>query len=144
MELSFQRVPLGHEVRGVDVRHLDERTFGEIEAAYDRYGVIVVRGQHLTPAEHVEFSRRFGPLERFVLERFNMPEHPEVFVVSNIIENGKAVGMDDAGRYWHSDMWITENPPRGSILYAREVPHDGNGEPLGDTYFASSDRKSIV
>lgn len=138
MELVFQRAPLGHEIKGVDVRHLDNATFAEIEAAYDRYGVIVLRGQALTPAEQVAFSRRFGPLERFVLDRFNMPEHPEVFVLSNIIENGRAVGMDDAGRYWHSDMWITERPPRGSILYAKEVPHDDSGQPLGDTCFASS------
>jgi taurine dioxygenase len=34
-------------------------------------------------------------------------------------------------------MWVTANPPRGSILYAIAVPHDDQGEPLGDTYFAS-------
>jgi taurine dioxygenase len=138
MELVFQRAPLGHEVKGVDVRYLDNAAFAEIEAAYDRYGVIVLRGQTLTPAEQIAFSRRFGPLERFVLDRFNMPEYPEVFVLLNIIENGRPVGMDDAGRYWHSDMWITQHPPRGSILYAKEVPHDESGEPLGDTCFASS------
>lgn len=138
LDIQFTPFPLGHEIRNIDVRHLDDAKFAELEAAFDRYGVIVVRGQSLTPKEQVAFSKRFGPLDRFVLERFNMPDQPEIFVLSNIIENGTPVGMNDAGRYWHSDMWITERPPRGSMLYALEVPHGPDGQPLGDTYFAST------
>lgn len=138
MDINIQRAPLGHEVQGVDVRDLDDSTFAQIEDAFDRYGVIVIRDQHLTPAQQVAFSKRFGSLDHFVLERFNMKTEPEILVLSNIIENGEPVGMNDAGRYWHSDMWITPRPPRGSILYALEVPHDASGKPLGDTCFAST------
>lgn len=138
MEIRFRKEPLGHEIHGVDLRNLDDATFARIEEAFDRYGVIVLRNQALSPADHVAFSRRFGGLDRFVLERFNMKSHPEVFVLSNIIENGQPLGMNDAGRYWHSDMWITPRPPRGSILYALEVPHNDAREPLGDTCFAST------
>lgn len=137
LDIRFTSTPLGHEVRGLDVRRLDDATFAQVEAAFDRYGVIVISGQDLTPAEQVAFSRRFGPLDRFVLDRFNLPEQPEVFVVSNIVEDGRPIGMGDAGRYWHSDMWVSETPPRGSILYAREVPHR-DGRALGDTCFAST------
>ena len=66
-----------------------------------------------------------------------MKELPEVFVLSNIIENGQPIGMSDAGRYWHSDMWVSDTPPRGSMLYALEVPHRGE-EPVGDTCLAST------
>jgi taurine dioxygenase len=58
-------------------------------------------------------------------------------VLSNIIENGKPIGNADAGRTWHTDMSYTKTPPRGSLLYAREIPIQ-NGRALGDTVFASA------
>ena len=137
LDIRFSNAPLGHEIRGVDLRIVSDATFREIEQAYDTYGVVVFRDQKFTPQEQVDFSLRFGPLDRFVLERFNMKELPEIFVLSNIIEHGQPVGMGDAGRYWHSDMWVSDTPPRGSALYALEVPQRGD-EPLGDTYFAST------
>lgn len=130
--------PLGHEISGADLRNLDDDSFAAIDAAYRKFGVIVVRDQNLSPEEQMAFSRRFGALERFALDRFNKKEHPEIFIVSNLLEEGKPIGMEDAGRYWHSDMWYTSAPPRGSHLYALEVPHADSGEPLGDTYFAST------
>lgn len=137
LEIRFNEAPLGHEIAGVDVRNLSEEEFRQIEEAYDTYGVIVFRGQKLTPDEQVAFSRRFGPLEQFVLQRYNLKTHPEVFVVSNIIENGEPIGLGDAGQYWHTDMWVVPVPPRGSMLYALEVPEE-NGVALGDTCFAST------
>src|SRR5690606_4695423 len=105
--------PLGHEIRGVDLAgDIREDDFAAIEEAYDRFGVIVFRGQTLTPDQQIAFSKRFGPLERFVLQRYNLKTHPEVFVVSNIIENGEPIGLGDAGQYWHTDMWVTPVPPR--------------------------------
>lgn len=137
LDIKFSGAPLGHEIRGVDLANLDDATFAEIEATYDKYGVVVIRGQKLDPEHQVAYSRRFGPLDRFVLDRFNHKQFPEVFILSNIIEDGVPVGMNEAGRYWHSDMWVTERPPRGSVLHSIEVPHRGD-EPLGDTCFAST------
>jgi taurine dioxygenase len=138
LEINYVPFPLGHEIRNVDVRKVDDETFKQIEAAYDRYGVVVIRGQSLTPQQQVDFSKRFGSLDRFVWDEFNMRDLPEVFVLSNIVVDGKPLGLDNGGRYWHSDMWITDNPPRGSMLYAVEVPHAADGKPLGDTCFAST------
>lgn len=132
-------LPLGHEVRGVDLsKNIPDDVFDEIEQAYDQYGVIVFRNQKLSPEELIAFSERFGPLYRMKLEQFNLKSAPDIFVVSNIIENGEPIGMGDAGRYWHTDQWVSPKPPRGSILYAMEVPHDEAGKPLGDTCFAST------
>jgi hypothetical protein len=58
-------------------------------------------------------------------------------VLSNVIENGKPIGNADAGRTWHTDMSYTKTPPRGSLLYALEIPIE-NGRALGDTVFASA------
>ena len=138
LDIQLSGAPLGHEIRNIEVRDLDDATFAELDAAYDRYGVIVLRKQYLSPREQVAFSKRFGPLDRFVWDQYNMKSLPEIMVLSNIVEDGQPVGLDNGGRYWHSDMWITARPPRGSMLCAIEVPRGSDGEPLGDTLFAST------
>lgn len=140
IDILHADAPLGHEIRGVDLSQpLDDATFAAIERAYDHFGTLVFRGQSLAPDQQLAFSRRFGPLDRYVLDRYNHKQWPEIFVISNIVgADGEPIGMSDAGRYWHTDMWLTHNPPRGSILYALEIPVGDDGEPRGDTYFAST------
>ncbi|MGQ0751176.1 MAG: TauD/TfdA dioxygenase family protein [Betaproteobacteria bacterium] len=129
----------GVEIENIDLSHdLDDQTFARIEQAFNQRSVVLFRNQRITHARHVRFSRRFGDLEIHVLREYVRPEHPEIYVLSNIIENGKPVGIKDAGNYWHTDLSYTRAPSRGSIMYAIEVPHDGNGTPLGDTQFAST------
>ena len=130
--------PLGAEIRGVDLADVSDADFREIAAAWDRYSVLVFRGLEISEDEHIAFSRRFGELEIHVLDQYLLPEHPEIFIVSNIMRDGKHIGSPDAGRYWHTDLSYAERPSRGSLLYAREVPHDDAGHPLGETRFAST------
>jgi taurine dioxygenase len=138
LDLALSNAPLGHEIRGVDLsKPLADSVFREIENMFDRYGVVVLRNQQLTPQQHLDFSRRFGPLERYPIDTYLLPGRPEIFVVSNIVENGRPIGMADAGRVWHTDMHFTAKPPRCSLLYALEVPMR-DGKPLGDTLFAST------
>ena len=84
------------------------------------------------------FSRRFGELELHVRKDCCRPGYHELFVVSNILENGKPIGSQDAGLFWHSDLCYIQAPSRGSLFYALEVPVDASGRVLGDTKFASS------
>jgi taurine dioxygenase len=58
-----------------------------------------------------------------------------VLVLSNKRVNGEPVGLEDAGRYWHSDVSYEDVPPDGSLLYALEIPPHG-----GDTLFANQYR----
>jgi len=139
MALSLQRspAPLGVEIKGVDLaQELNERTFQDIVAAWREHEVIFFRGQTLTPDQHLAVSRRFGELEHHVRQECCRPGYPEIFVVSNVIENGKPIGSQDAGLFWHSDLCYKNEPSRGSLFYAREVPIE-NGEPRGDTMFSS-------
>jgi len=115
---------LGAEIAGVDLsRQLDSATFAAIERAYDEYGVIFFRGQSITPAQQVAFTRRFGEIEFNIFgERWSVPSHPEIVVLSNVTEGGRPTGVRRAGENWHSDMCYTARPPRGTILYAIEYP----------------------
>ncbi|MGE4044765.1 MAG: TauD/TfdA dioxygenase family protein, partial [Acetobacteraceae bacterium] len=139
IEVIPTRAALGAEIRGVDLSGpLDDATFAAIEAAYDQYGVIFFRDQRLTPPQQVAFTRRFGEIEFNIFgERWSVTGSPEIVVVSNITENGKPIGIKRAGENWHSDMCYTARPPRGTMLYALEIPVL-HGLTLGDTEFASA------
>ena len=130
---------LGAEVRGVDLsKTLDDETFATIEEAYNEHSVLLFREQSIDEVQHLAFSRRFGDLEVHVLDQYLHPEHPEILIVSNVMDGDRHVGIYDAGRYWHTDLSYMAVPSRGSLLYAVEVPHDEDGKPLGDTLFAST------
>ena len=130
---------LGAEVRGVDLsRDLDDATFAAIERAWNEHSVLLFRDQAISEARHIDFSRRFGDLEVHVLDQYLHSEHPEILIVSNVMDGDRHVGIYDAGRYWHTDLSYMAVPSRGSLLYALEVPRDAAGEPLGDTLFAST------
>src|SRR5579872_17651 len=139
VEIVPAAAALGAEIRGVDLAQpLDEAEFAAIEAAYDRYGVIFFRDQRITPQQQVAFTRRFGDIEFNIFgERCSVPGCPEIVVVSNVTEDGRPIGIRRAGENWHSDMCYTPRPPRGTMLYALEIP-DLFGLPLGDTEFASA------
>lgn len=130
---------LGAEILGVDLsQDIDDATFNHIVDLWHEHEVVFFRGQTLTPEQHVRFSRRFGELELHVRKDCCRPGFHELFVVSNIVVNGKPIGSQDAGLFWHSDLCYLKEPSRGSLFYALEVPHDSDGKPLGDTKFASA------
>ena len=129
------------EVLNLDLRQtLSADTFADIEAALHEYGVLCIRDQtSLAPQQHIEFSRNFGELEVHVQASFNLPGFPEIYCVSNCLDNsGKARGLAEAGRVWHTDLSYLQAPSRCSLLHAKEVPHDDAGQPLGATQFASA------
>ena len=130
-------IALGHAVEGVDLSgDIDDATFFRIERDFNAAGVLAFRGQRLTPEAQIRFSRRFGELAIHVVNTHLLDGHPEIFKISNILENGKRVGA--SAEYWHSDLTYVSQPARCSLLYAIEIPFDESGAPLGDTCFAST------
>ena len=123
---------VGAEIVGLDLsRPLNDADFARVHQAHLDYHVVVFRDQRITPQQQINFSRRFGVLQIHVLKQFLLANHPEILIVSNIVENGQPVGLGDAGKYWHSDLSYKELPSLGSMLYAQELPSEG-----GDTLFA--------
>ena len=138
MNVLDSQFPLGAEVQGLDLRQpLSGQEVGGLRRVIHERGVVVVRGQQLKPNQQVDVGRYFGEPEVHLLGQYLLPGFPELLVVSNVIENGKQIGIIDAGSTWHTDMAYMKNPTYLSMLYAIEVPHD-NGSPLGDTQFVST------
>jgi taurine dioxygenase len=127
---------LGATVDGVDLRTLDDELFSSIHRAWLDHQVLLFRDQHLTDADLIAFSRRFGDLDEAPVQetgqRF-VDGHPEIYVVSNVVHDGVAIGSLGSGEaVWHTDMSYLADPPKASMLYALEVPPQG-----GDTSFCS-------
>ncbi|MDV7210577.1 TauD/TfdA dioxygenase family protein [Azotobacter beijerinckii] len=123
---------LGAEIIGLDLsRPLNPQDFARVHGAHLEHKVVAFRDQRITPEQHIAFSRRFGALQIHVLKQFLLAGHPEIFVISNIVENGKPIGLGDAGKFWHSDLSYKELPSLGAMLYAQQLPAEG-----GDTLFA--------
>jgi taurine dioxygenase len=138
IEIVSTGAALGAEIRGLDLADPVDDAFAAIERAYNQYGVIFFRDQHITPSQQVAFTRRFGEIEFNIFgERWSVPGSPEIVVVSNVTEAGQPIGVRRAGENWHSDMCYAPRPPRGTMLYALEIP-DLFGLSLGDTEFASA------
>lgn len=129
----------GAEISGVDLSQpLDDNTFAQVASAFFDNEVVFFRNQRLTPAQQIAFTRRFGTLEAHVRKESRLAGADEIFVLSNKLDaSGKAIGAQDAGRYWHSDLSYKREPSMLSALYAVEVPVK-NGVALGNTYFAST------
>ena len=129
---------LGARIEGLDLaKRLDEREVEAIIQALGRYGVLSFPRQRLTARQHKDFAARFGELEINVASgAYQEPGLPEVMILSNIVKDGKPIGLADAGQDWHTDMSYSRTIAFANVLYALQVPRR-NGKVLGATEFSS-------
>jgi taurine dioxygenase len=128
---------LGATVEGIDLaRPLDRADFRTILYALGRHGVLRFPAQSLDAVQLKAFSARFGSLEINVAGAYQEPGHPEIMILSNIVENGRPIGARDAGQDWHTDMSYSATIAFANVLYALKVPRR-DGRPLGGTEFAN-------
>jgi taurine dioxygenase len=136
MSVQFEPINdvLGARVVDFDMSApLDEDAFLKIRRALAEHTLLLFRDQgHIAPADQIAFSRRFGPLEEHVLTQFLFPGHPEIFVVSNIVENGRHIGAYGGAQDFHSDLAYMQEPSLGSVFRCLECPDEG-----GETAFAN-------
>jgi taurine dioxygenase len=148
MKVGPTGAALGADIEGVDLAQpLPPATVAEIKEAWANHLVLRFRGQKLDDDQLLRFSALFGELDFapvIAAARAKVPGedryvasaeegHRYVSIISNIIENGIAIGA--LGAYeaiWHTDMSYNPEPPIGSALYSLEVPPSG-----GDTGFAN-------
>jgi len=126
---------LGAEVCDIDVsRNMAEEEFGEIYRAFLDHGILLFRNQRITREQHIDFSRRFGELDKHdALPRDRHPQYPELLMVTNEPKpDGSPSDSKYTGRQWHSDMSFTLVPSLGSLLRCVNAPPVG-----GDTLFAN-------
>ena len=123
MKLTPNQGTPGARIDDIDLSQpISEAQFATILAALGRYGVLCFPKQALDARALKAFSERFGSLQGSPTGTYCEPGVPEVMLLSNILEDGKPIGLADAGQDWHTDM--SYNPVVGftNVLYAVKVP----------------------
>ncbi len=128
---------LGATVDGLDLSQgLSDAAFDLLVRSLGQYGVLRFPRQKLSAVDLKRFSERFGRLEINVANAYQEPGLPEVMILSNIVENGKPIGLADAGQDWHTDMSYSSMIAFANVLYGIRIPQR-DGKPLGATEFSS-------
>jgi taurine dioxygenase len=105
--------------------------------ALGRHGVVRFPRQTLSGRQLRDFSAQLGDLEINVGSHgYQEPGVPEVMILSNIVENGRPIGLADAGQGWHTDMSYSRMIAFANVLYGIKIPKR-NGAPLGATQFSN-------
>src|SRR6516162_39973 len=140
IEVTPLHPTLGAEVRGIDLTSpVLPEVFAEIEAAFNRYGILVFPGQPVSDEQQLAFSQLFGSLE--VNPNYagaKMRLRPDLADISNLDAEGRVLARDDrrnlfnlGNQLWHTDSSFKRVPAKCSLLSARELPSSG-----GETEFA--------
>ena len=84
--------------------------------------LVVITGQKFENADYVAFSHRLGHVRPYFQDNYHHPDHPEIFVSSNVPEHGQKVGVAGTGRMWHSDYSMFEDPLSMTMVTPRVIP----------------------
>lgn len=122
----------GVEVRGIDLRApVPEAVRAMLRDAFRDHAVLVVRDQHLTPAEMLAAVRLFGEVFPQHNPRFALPDCPEIHYISN--QDRYPDGRPYIpGEGYHTDHSNAAEPPKATVLHAVKLPEQG-----GDTQFVN-------
>ncbi len=138
--IGFEARPLswrtGSEIVGLDLRHGVDIAAPTIRALWQllgERGILLFRNQELDHDQHLDFTRRFGPLAQTgLLGKHAPPGYPDIFMVTNIKRDGVRSETENAAQQWHSDQSFLPVPARASLLRCVYAPQFG-----GDTMFAN-------
>lgn len=126
---------LGAVIDGLDLsRPLSQPEVDDVLRALGQHGVLRFPRQELSALQLAEFSARFGELEINVANAYQEPGLPQVMILSNIVDNGRPIGLADAGQGWHTDMSYSRIVAFANVLYGIRIPYR-NGVALGGTEF---------
>ena len=129
---------LGATIEGLDLSQpLSTDDLAAVLHVLGERGVVRFPRQTLTARQLADFSAHFGRLETNVAStHYQEPGVPEVMTLSNIVKEGKPIGLSDAGQSWHTDMSYNRMIAFANVLYGVRIPHR-DGKPLGATEFSN-------
>jgi taurine dioxygenase len=113
---------IGASISNIDLATVTNEDIHAIKGlVYDRRG-ITIKNQNLSPLEFIRFGNKIGEVQPYFQENYHHPEHPEIFVSSNVKRNGVQMGVDRTGGYWHTDTAFQAKPSIFTILSPQLLP----------------------
>ena len=120
---------MGAEIVDVQLNELDDSAFAELKQALFHHKMIYARNQSMTPADQLEFTKRFGPLGTDAYTK-GLPDFPDV---QPVVKEADTKSKIIFGGGWHTDSAFLPQPPSVSLLRSVEIPPYG-----GDTIWYNS------
>ncbi|MFF9060819.1 TauD/TfdA dioxygenase family protein [Streptomyces sp. NPDC014882] len=108
-----------------------------LAAALHQYRLLIVPRQHLTHADLLTVASCFGTVDTSVDRRYAVGGFPGLTVISNIVEDGRHIGVYDGDNEeeWHADNSFKPQLTSATMLYSVITPQRG-----GETRFADATR----
>jgi taurine dioxygenase len=132
LQIRELRKGFGAEILGLDLATSDDETMDGAVRAFNLHGAVLLRDQHMAPADLVRFIARFNEPEGHTLQQYTLPGYPNIYILSNKIVDGKPIGAHNDGVGWHTDYSYKAIPVMATMLYAVEVPAEGSDTLLAD------------
>lgn len=120
---------MGAEIRDVQISHLTDEQFVEIEDALYRHKMIYLRDQNMNHADQEAFTLRFGD---FGIDAYTTGTEGHRNVQPVVKEADTRTQMI-FGSGWHTDSPFMEAPPSISMLFGADIPPYG-----GDTIWCNT------
>jgi taurine dioxygenase len=125
---------VGAEIRGLDLtRDVEPAVAADLYAAWLRYHVLVFRDQKLTADDQRRFTTLFGEIQPPRSRPGQRDPNNPVLYIGNATIDGQRGELPEGDMQFHADQCYYENPAKGAVLYALEIPSRG-----GNTLFAST------
>lgn len=129
---AFRVVSQGDEGPGVAIEGLDARSLtpdvaDALKALIYEHKFIVLRDTQLDTVEYIKFAKHFGTIEPYHQANYHHPDHPEIFVSSNVSVDGKKVGVAKTGQFWHTDYSFMPEPLSFTFVYPQIIPPGKRG-----------------
>jgi taurine dioxygenase len=121
---------IGIQILDLDVASVTPIEIEEIKQLVYDYKLVIFRGQKINDNQYLEFAQKIGTPQIYPQDNYHHPEHPEIFVSSNLLKDGKKFGVRGTGRYWHTDCAFLEEPLPLTMLYPQILP-----ESIRETYY---------
>jgi taurine dioxygenase len=120
--ITSQPRSIGVELSDIDISTIDEKQVRLIRDLVYKHHLIAFRNQNITTQQYLEFARKIGRPQIYLQDNYHHPDYPEIFVSSNVPENGKKVGVAGTGRYWHTDCAFEPEPLSLTLLSPQILP----------------------
>ena len=121
---------IGATVEGFDYAAASVEDVDAVKAAVYTKKIVILRNQDLTPRQFLQLGKRFGRPETYYEPMYKHPEVEEIFVSSNVPEDGKQIGVPKTGKFWHADYQFMPDPFGLTFIYPQVIPEKNRG-----TYF---------
>jgi taurine dioxygenase len=120
--MRIERNEFGSSIRGVCADAMDRDQMRQVKEALYGSRLVILKDQSLTEKQFCDFAQAFGEPVPYLQTNYHHPDHPLIFVSSNVKSVGKPMGVARTGGYWHSDTAFEADPKFITMLMPKILP----------------------